>query len=251
VQGTLDESSQTSTKSLAQLSVEVDDSEVRAPKKGAPLALLGFLAVALVSIGGGAAWLVKREPTPPEPAAVPALQPVPEAAPAPAPVADPGPEPEPVHVPERVPARPEPTPTPKPKAVAATATGEDGYLTLRTEPWCDVYLGAEKLGTTPLIRAPVASGRRTLLLKNEKAGFTKKLTLTIEPGKELKQALVVPQGSIAIDAPPGTEVWLDGARMGTAPLPPFDAVEGKHEVRLGAMSKSVKLKAGQTEKVSP
>ena len=178
------------------------------------------------------------------------------------------PKPEPDAKPEAV-VKPEPKPEPvvepmkaepktvKPKPIVTQQqqqqpdTGEDGYLTLRTEPWADVYLGAEKLGTTPLIRAPVPSGKRTLLLKNEKVGFSRKLNLTIEPGKELKQAVVVEQGAIKVDGPAGIEVWLDGARLGTTPLAAFDVVEGRHDVRLGAMSKPVKVRAGQTETVSP
>ncbi len=142
-------------------------------------------------------------------------------------------------------------PKEKPKAAEpkAVVAGEDGYLTLRTDPWCDVYLGSEKLGTTPLVRTPVASGKLTLVLRNAKAGVTKKLAVTVEPGKELKQALVMPQGSLAVDAAPGTEVALNGQVVGTTPMDPLDVVEGKHEVRLGGATRTVKVRAGQIETV--
>ncbi len=247
IEGTLDESSQSST---AVLDVAVEE-----PKKAkrTPVALLSAVGVVLLAAGGAGAWFLKAPAAPPagETAAVRGEEPPKEPEPKPPEVAEAAPPPKPAEEPRSAEQAAKPKPKPVAAANAPAATGEDGYLTLRTEPWADVYLGAEKLGTTPLIRAPIASGKRTVLLKNEKVGFTKKLTLNIEPGKELKQAVVVEQGSIAIEAPPGVEVWLDGARIGTTPLQPFDAVEGKHEVRLGAVSKSVKVKAGQTEKVAP
>jgi len=238
---------------LAEVDVDFDAGAARPAPSKPPIVLLSVLAVTLLALGGTGAMLFARR-DPPMPQLVVVEKQVEPPAPAPV-AAPPAPEPEAEVAPP--PAAPHPVPlpnegrggsSPKPKVVES---GEDGYLTLRTEPWCDVYLGPEKLGTTPLIRAPVASGKRTLLLKNEKVGFTKKLSVTIEPGKELKQAIVVEQGRIEIAAAPGVEVWLDGARMGTTPLQAFDAVEGKHVVRLGAVSKTVKVRAGQTEKVAP
>ncbi|MBL8955314.1 MAG: serine/threonine protein kinase [Myxococcaceae bacterium] len=242
---------------LAEVDVDFDAPEpARAvPASRPPVVLLGVLGVTLLALGGTAAALfVRREPAP-----APQLLVVEKPAPAPAPVepapVEPAPvEPAPVPAVEPAPvAVPEPVaaPAPKPKVTSPAASGEDGYLTLRTDPWCDVYLGAEKLGTTPLIRAPIPSGKKSLLLKNEKVGFTKKLTLTIEPGRELKQAVVVEQGALEIAAPAGVEVWLDGARVGTTPLGALDVVEGRHVVRLGAVSKTVKVRGGQTEKVAP
>ena len=162
------------------------------------------------------------------------------------------------------PPRPaEPIAPPAPTAVAviprarsvesnpvAEVKGEDGYLTLRTDPWCDVYLGNEKLGTTPLVRAPVPSGKLTLMLRNAKAGAARRLVVVVEPGRESKQTLVMAQGTVAVDAKPGTEVALDGQLLGSTPLEPIDVVEGRHELRLGGLTRVVKVKAGQTEHVS-
>jgi serine/threonine protein kinase len=128
-------------------------------------------------------------------------------------------------------------------------SGEDGYLTLRTDPWCDVYLGSEKLGTTPLVRTPLPSGRLTLVLRNPKAGANRKLNVVVEPGRELKQTLVMPQGTIEFGSAPGTEVSLDGHSLGTTPLEPLDVVEGKHELRLGGVTRTLKVKAGSRETI--
>ncbi len=248
-------SSKTSTAVvLAELDVDVDEAQPSPAKPKPPVVLLVVLGLALLALGGMGAMLFARREAPAAAAAAPA----PVAVVAEAPPAAEAPPPPAAVVASPSAAAPHPVPLPyegrgdsTSKSVKPVVSGEDGYLTLRTEPWCDVYLGPEKLGTTPLIRAPIAPGKKALLLKNDKVGFTKRLTLTIEPGKELKQAVVVEQGSIEISAPAGVEVWLDGFRVGTTPLAAFDAVEGKHVVRLGAVSKTIKVRAGQIEKVAP
>jgi serine/threonine protein kinase len=243
--------SRSTTAQLGGFDVAVDESQLRKPKK-APVALVAGLGVVLLCAGVAVALVMRAPPpapiVPPAPVAVVPPKPAEPAPPVVAP--EPKPEPERVAEPEPVPepAPPQKTASVKPAAAVRTSPGEDGYLTLRSEPWCDVYLGAEKLGTTPLIRTPVASGRQQLLLKNDKVGLTRKLAVNIEPGRELKQAFVVEVGSVQIDAPAGSDVLVDGVRAGTAPLAaPIELVEGKHEVRVGGVMKTVKVRAGKTE----
>ncbi len=141
-------------------------------------------------------------------------------------------------------------PLPPKPVVGATpkrVKGEDGYLTLRTDPWCDVYLGGDKLGTTPLVRTPIPSGKLTLVLRNPRAGANRRLVVVVEPGVELKQALVMPQGTLELSLPAGTEVSLDGQPLGKTPMEPLDVVEGRHELKVGGVARTVKVKAGQRE----
>ena len=173
-----------------------------------------------------------------EPPEVPVPQPV--GAPVPTPV----PDPEPVAVPV---VKVQPLPPAAPKPVAKVVKGEDGYLTLRTDPWCDVYLGGDKLGTTPLVRTPIPSGKLTLVLRNPRAGANRRLVVVVEPGVELKQALVMPQGTLELSLPAGTEVTLDGQPLGKTPMEPLDVVEGKHELKFNGSTRAVKVKAGQRE----
>jgi serine/threonine-protein kinase len=217
-------------------------------RKGLFLAIGG--AVLLLAIGAAGSHLLGG-PSQPQVVVVQEL------APPPAPLPVPPPPPAKTVVTVQL---PEPAPAPvlvaaaaagKAKPVDSAIKGEDGYLTLRTDPWCDVYLGNEKLGTTPLVRAPVPSGKLTLVLRNAKAGANRRLAVTVEPGLEAKQTLVMPQGSLEVEAKDGTEVALDGQPLGTTPLEPQDVVEGRHEIRLGGVTKVVKIRAGKTERVAP
>ncbi len=230
------------------------DAPAPAARPPSRLALVASLGAGLGLLGIGGAFFLGSRSSAPAPVVI-----VQEVAPPPALVVA-----APVTTP--TPRRPEPAAATEPAAVAAAVVapkqkspesgppavkGDDGYLTLRTDPWCDVYLGNEKLGTTPLVRTPVPSGKLNLVLRNAHAGAVRKLSLTIEPGRELKQAVVMPQGTLTIDARPGTEVALDGQLLGATPLEPIDVVEGRHEVRLGGVTKVVKVKAGQTENLAP
>lgn len=95
---------------------------------------------------------------------------------------------------------PDPTP-PEPVATGAASeplaaplpseyTG-DGWLTLRTEPWCDVYLSGEHLGTTPINRLVFPTGKYSLRLVNESAKIDRTLEVEIRTGEESTTRLML------------------------------------------------------------
>ncbi|MBL9039453.1 MAG: PEGA domain-containing protein [Archangium sp.] len=53
--------------------------------------------------------------------------------------------------------------SPVPTAAAEKASGR---LTLKTEPWTEVYEDGRLIGETPLVERPLSAGRHTLLLRN-------------------------------------------------------------------------------------
>ncbi len=59
----------------------------------------------------------------------------------------------------------------------------DGWLNLRTEPWCDVYLRGERIGTTPLNHLLFPAGKYWLKLVNKSAGIEKAIQVEIRPGE--------------------------------------------------------------------
>jgi hypothetical protein len=60
-----------------------------------------------------------------------------------------------------------------------------------TSPRVEVYLHGRKLGTTPLVRAPVPAGTLILRLRNADAGIDKTLEVQVSPAEEA-QATVSP-----------------------------------------------------------
>lgn len=67
-----------------------------------------------------------------------------------------------------------------------------GFLSLRSHgPWVDVYLGAHKLGTTPLQRVVVPADDVCLRLVNTLAGVDKALCVTVRRDTELRHTVDV------------------------------------------------------------
>jgi len=74
------------------------------------------------------------------------------------------------------------------------------------------------------------AGRHRIVLVSERYGFGESREITIEPGSVTRVAVDLPAGGVHVDAPAGSEVYLDGERVGTAPMPPIDVPLGTHNV---------------------
>lgn len=76
--------------------------------------------------------------------------------------------------------------TVEPKKMEATVVAPEpkpeGYLTLISTPWADVYEGSKKLGTTPFIRKKFESGEHRLKLQTAD-GRTQTIELKVAPDK--------------------------------------------------------------------
>ncbi|MHB8418750.1 MAG: protein kinase domain-containing protein [Myxococcales bacterium] len=107
-----------------------------------------------------------------------------------------------------------------------------GYLTIRSSPWCDVYLDGSKIGVTPISHYEVPAGKHGLLLKNDVEGASRKLTVDVAVGKEAKEAVVFGHGTLDVRVQPWAQVFLDGKALGPTPLEPLEVFAGTHELRL-------------------
>jgi serine/threonine protein kinase len=84
--------------------------------------------------------------------------------------------------------------TPQPSAAARPAADTDtqpaqepGYLSLDSAPWSDVFLGTDRLGTTPLIRVPLPPGKYLLTLRNPELGASTSYAVEIQAGKTVSR----------------------------------------------------------------
>jgi serine/threonine-protein kinase len=85
---------------------------------------------------------------------------------------------------------------PQPSAAARASTNnptapvapqEPGYLSLDSAPWSDVFLGTDRLGTTPLIRVPLPPGKYLLTLRNPELGASTSYAVEIQAGKTVSR----------------------------------------------------------------
>lgn len=76
----------------------------------------------------------------------------------------------------------------------------------------------------------VAAGRHDLEIVNEALGYRVTRTVQVAAGETASIKLEWPKGSIAFNAQPWAEVWLDGERLGETPIGNVQVPIGPHRV---------------------
>jgi serine/threonine protein kinase len=175
----------------------ISDSMVISPPAPPRLALGVGGLIALALIGGVWRWASRRGQAPvPAPVSITAPAPPPPVqavAPPPPAQAEPAEE-EPPAV-DEPPGKPGPAPLrDHPKRPAL------GRVRVRVNPWADVLLDGERLGTTPMPPADVPAGAHVITLRNKDLGVERRMKVRVRPGVEtiVKADLLQPG-----DAPPG------------------------------------------------
>ncbi len=189
--------------------------------------LVGIGLAGGVAIAFGAV-LALRQPT----VVMPAPLPAPAVAAQPAPV-------EVVAVPAApapAPAAPTPTPTPATPEAAATTTKPvkaaptgPGTLSISSTPAMAITVDGKPAGNGEAT-LEVPAGKHTVVGKG--GGATVKRVVTVKAGGTENVSLVVEKGGLAIEAPPGCDVYADGKKMGTTPIEPLQLFEGPHSIRV-------------------
>jgi hypothetical protein len=105
-----------------------------------------------------------------------------------------------------------------------------GWLAIASSIEVQLYEGGKLLGSNLSDRIMVASGSHQIELVNEALGYRVTRNVSVAPGKVESVNLKLPMGSIAINAIPWAEVWVDGEKAGDTPIGNLPATIGKHEV---------------------
>ncbi len=111
------------------------------------------------------------------------------------------------------------------------------------------------LGTTDVDRVMLPVGSHTLRFVNEETGFEAGRTVTVTAGRPTAVPIAIPTGTIAINARPWAEVFIDGERIGETPLGNVARAIGRHEIvlrhpELGERRQSVVISLGAPTRVS-
>jgi hypothetical protein len=107
-------------------------------------------------------------------------------------------------------------------------------------------------GGAPLM---LSSGRHQLELVNDAIEMHLTRTLSVDSGKSTRLSVPVPNGTIAVNASPWAEVFLDGKSIGTTPLGSISVSVGSHELvarhpQLGEKRRSIVVGAQTPLRVS-
>jgi hypothetical protein len=121
-----------------------------------------------------------------------------------------------------------PVPSPAPRAATEETTG--GWLSLSTPFELQVAESGHLIGTTAADRIMLPTGWHTLELSNDRFGYRNSLRVQIAAGKVATTRIVVPNGTLSVNALPWADVLVDGRPVGTTPLGGIALPIGSHAV---------------------
>lgn len=119
-------------------------------------------------------------------------------------------------------------------ATVITTVPEAVRVGLDSSPDVELTLDGKLLGKTPW-SGLLSQGRKVFTLENKALGIKTTRAITVH-GEPLEEKFTFQQGFVAVKAPEGAAVFIDGIRKGTAPIRgEIPVYEGQHriEVRVG------------------
>ncbi len=113
---------------------------------------------------------------------------------------------------------------------AAEGAPVSGWIGVQSPIEVQVYEGDRLLGTSRSDRIMVSAGRHEINLVNEAFGYRATRVLQVPAGKVAPFVVDLPTGTIALNAVPWAEVWIDGVKVGDTPIGNLSVAIGNHDV---------------------
>jgi serine/threonine protein kinase len=127
-------------------------------------------------------------------------------------------------------APPAPIAPPAPAANPATPLVVAGWISITAPIDVQVYEGGRLVGTSQSQRIMLGVGRHELALSNETLGYKASRVVQVTEGKVTPIAIELPKGTLALNANPWAEVWVDGEKVGETPIGNVPVSIGTHDV---------------------
>jgi hypothetical protein len=109
-------------------------------------------------------------------------------------------------------------------------SGLSGWVSLAAPVEVEIYENKKLLGTSLTQKIPIPSGRHELELVNQPLGYRVTTVVQVPAGKTAPIKIEWPKGTIALNAVPWAEVWIDGEKVGETPIGNVSLPIGPHEV---------------------
>jgi hypothetical protein len=110
------------------------------------------------------------------------------------------------------------------------ASPQSGWISVSSPVDVQLFENGRLLGSSQTDRIMVPSGSHQIDLVNDTLGYRMTRSLQVTPGKVASLAVKLPMGSVAINAIPWAEVWIDGNKAGETPIGNLPATIGTHEI---------------------
>jgi hypothetical protein len=105
-----------------------------------------------------------------------------------------------------------------------------GWISVDAPADVQVYEGGRLLGSSQSDRIMVSAGAHELDIVNDLLEYRVKRSVSVSPGKVSTIKLEWPKGTLALNAEPWAEVWIDGKSAGETPIGKITLPIGTHGV---------------------
>jgi hypothetical protein len=105
-----------------------------------------------------------------------------------------------------------------------------GWVSVSAPVDVQLYENKKLLGSSQSDRIMVSAGRHEIEVVNEILGYRAMRTVQVPAGKVASIKIHFPKGTIALNAIPWAEVWIDGEKVGETPIGNLAVTIGPHEV---------------------
>ena len=105
-----------------------------------------------------------------------------------------------------------------------------GWVALTTPIEMQLFEDGRLVGSSRLDRIMMSVGEHNLMIVNEQLGYRVSRTVQVGPGRVTPMRIDLPKGSMALNAAPWAEVWVDGDRLGETPIGNVSLPIGTHDV---------------------
>jgi hypothetical protein len=113
---------------------------------------------------------------------------------------------------------------------AAEGAPVSGWIALTAPAEVQVFENKRLLGSSLSERLMVSTGRHELEIVSDPLGYRAVRTVQVSPGKVTQVKVEFPKGTIALNAQPWAEVWVDGEKVGETPIGNLQVTIGTHDV---------------------
>ena len=105
-----------------------------------------------------------------------------------------------------------------------------GWISIAAPVELHVFENKKLLGTTQTDRILMTTGRHEIEIVNDAVGYRAVSVVQVTSGKVTPVKLEWPKGSLAVNAQPWADVWIDGEKIGETPIGNVSLPIGPHEI---------------------
>jgi hypothetical protein len=115
-------------------------------------------------------------------------------------------------------------------AAARESAPQSGWISVSSPVDVQLFENGRLLGSSQTDRIMVPTGAHQIDLVNDTLGYRVTRSVQVASGKVASVPIKLPMGSVAINAIPWAEVWIDGTKAGETPIGNLPTTIGSHEI---------------------